>query len=159
MPERSDVIAAARRYVGTPFCHQGRSAAGMDCVGLIIAVGRAIEVGLEWPEMPYREFPPEDYVKAVLNAFLEPLGGAPVPGDIALIRWRRTANHLAIVADGDQPYSLIHAYYVMGRVVEHRADYSWQNRVESLYGFRGVASDQAELGPLSRSIGPVAGER
>lgn len=145
MPNRHDVVDAARSCLGVPFVHQGRGPDGIDCVGLIIAVGRIIGVGLLWPEMPYARFPPEDYVRAVLEAYLDPLTGSPLPGDVALIRWRRTANHLAIVADGDQPYSLIHSYYITGKVVEHRADRYWHDRVVALYGFRGVASDQAEL--------------
>lgn len=132
------MITAARQLVGTPFVHQGRTPDGIDCVGLIIAVGRVIGVGLYWPEMPYREFPPEDYVRLVLQRHLDPMGGAPQPGDIALCRWRRTANHLAIVADGDEPYSLIHAYHVEQRVVEHRADGYWQDRVVEIYSYRGV---------------------
>lgn len=138
MPSRSDVIAAARSCLGLPFAHQGRGPGGIDCVGLIIVTGRIIGVGLHWPEMPYQRFPPEDYVRAVLKEYLVPLRGSPEPGDVALLRWRRTANHLAVVADGDRPYSLIHAYYVAARVVEHRADRFWHDRVVGLYGFRGV---------------------
>lgn len=31
----SDIIAAARFYLGVPFRHQGRSARGLDCLGLL----------------------------------------------------------------------------------------------------------------------------
>jgi cell wall-associated NlpC family hydrolase len=138
MPNRREAVRAARRLVGSPFVHQGRSADGIDCVGLIIAVARALGLGLNWPEMPYREFPPEDYVRGVLDSYLNTRLFPPEAGDVALIRWRRTANHLAIIGDGDEPYTLIHAYYVMGRVVEHRADPDWQNRIVALYTFRGI---------------------
>jgi cell wall-associated NlpC family hydrolase len=138
MPSRRDVIDAARSLIGAPFRHQGRTSEGIDCVGLIIATAKRVGIGLNWPEMPYQRFPAEDYVRAVLERYLDPMRGSPVPGDVALIRWRRSANHLAIIADGDQPYSLIHAYYVTGRVVEHRADRYWHDRVVSLYSFRGV---------------------
>jgi cell wall-associated NlpC family hydrolase len=151
MLSRSDVTAAARGLIGTPFRHQGRNADGIDCVGLIIATARRIGLGLNWPDMPYQRFPPEDYVRAVLDRYLDgPLTGPPQPGDVALIRWRRNANHLAIVGDGAEPYSLIHAYYVTGRVVEHRADESWRDRIVSRYRFRDVA--------LSRDTVPLAGE-
>lgn len=139
MPSRrSDVVRAARALVGAPFRHQGRDPAGIDCVGVVIAVGRALGVGLDWPEMPYQRFPPEDYVRMVLERYLVPLRGEPEAGDVALIRWRRTANHLAIVSDGADPFGLIHAYYVTGRVVEHRADTHWRDRIVSLYGFKGI---------------------
>jgi cell wall-associated NlpC family hydrolase len=138
MPSRSDVIGAARQHLGVAFRHQGRGAAGIDCVGLIIAVGRAIGVGLDWPELPYQRFPPESSVRAVLNTYLDPLKGDPEPGDVALLRWRRTANHLAIIGDGDQPFTLIHAYQGQDRVVEHRADRLWRDRVVGCWIYRGV---------------------
>lgn len=137
---RNDVVAAARRYMGTPFRHTGRSADGIDCIGLIILVGRAIKANLDWPEMPYQRFPPEDYVRAVLDTYLDPLRGTPEPGDVALIRWRRCANHLAIIGDGDRPFTLIHAYYVPGRVVEHRADERWIDRIAGTWTFRGIGA-------------------
>lgn len=141
MPSRrSDVLEAARGLLGAPFRHQGRDRSGIDCIGLIIAVGRAIGVGDRWPELPYHRFPPEAFVREILGCYLEPLGGAPEPGDVALIRWRRTANHLAIVTDGSDPFGLLHAYYVTGTVVEHRADHHWRDRIVALYGYRGIAN-------------------
>jgi len=138
MPNRLEVVRAARRLIGVPFRHQGRTVEGIDCVGLLIHVARSLDIAHGWPEMPYAKFPPADYVRGVLDRYLNELSYPPEAGDIALIRWRRTANHLAIVGDGDKPYTLIHAYYVMGRVVEHRADPDWQDRIVALYSFRGV---------------------
>ena len=41
MPTRSDVVAAARGYLGTPYHHQGASrGAGCDCLGLVRGVWR-----------------------------------------------------------------------------------------------------------------------
>lgn len=45
MLEREDIIAEARRWIGTPWRHQGRSRSGVDCVGLVVLVAR--NVGLE----------------------------------------------------------------------------------------------------------------
>ncbi|HEX9768447.1 MAG TPA: NlpC/P60 family protein [Kiloniellales bacterium] len=44
MTTRSDVIAAARAYVGRPFRWGGRSARGLDCVGLPLMVARDLKV-------------------------------------------------------------------------------------------------------------------
>lgn len=132
------MVAAARGLLGVPWRHQGRDRDGVDCVGLVMAVGRAIGEGNDWPELPYVTFPPEQQVRAVLDTYLCRLGGEPEPGDVALIRWRRTANHLAIVTDGAEPYGLLHAYRMIGRVCEHRADDYWRDRIVALYGFRSV---------------------
>lgn len=45
MLERDDIITEARRWIGTPWRHQGRSRAGVDCVGLVVMVAR--NLGLE----------------------------------------------------------------------------------------------------------------
>jgi cell wall-associated NlpC family hydrolase len=131
-------VAAARGWLDCPWRHQGRSRDGIDCVGLVIAVGRAIGEGADWLEQPYQTFPPEHQVRAVLDAHLTRLGGEPEPGDVALLRWRRTPNHLAIVTDGAEPFALLHAYRMIGRVCEHRADSYWRERIVATYAFRSV---------------------
>jgi len=139
MPNRrSDVVTAARSFLAVPWRHQGRDRDGLDCVGLVIMVARAIGEGADWLEQPYATFPSERHVRAVLDAHLTPLRGAPEPGDIALIRWRRTANHLAFVTDGGQPFGLLHSYRAMGKVSEHRADSYWRDRIAATYSFRSV---------------------
>jgi cell wall-associated NlpC family hydrolase len=40
MPGRTDIVAAARTYLGVPWRHQGRTRAGLDCAGLIVMVAR-----------------------------------------------------------------------------------------------------------------------
>ncbi|MDF2367502.1 hypothetical protein [Sneathiella sp.] len=45
MVERREIITEARRWIGTPWRHQGRSRSGVDCVGLVVLVARAL--GLE----------------------------------------------------------------------------------------------------------------
>jgi NlpC/P60 family putative phage cell wall peptidase len=139
MPGRSDVVAEARTWIGTSFQHQGRlRGVGVDCVGLVIGVARALGLADGWREQPYRKFPSEDFTRAVLGAHLVPVDGAPRLGDVALIRWRNTANHMAVIGDAAAPFSLVHAYYVPGRVVEHRADTDWCSRIVALYRYRGL---------------------
>jgi len=38
MVTRPEIVAAARGWIGVPWRHQGRSRAGVDCVGLIVVV-------------------------------------------------------------------------------------------------------------------------
>lgn len=108
---------------------------GVDCVGLVIGVARGLGVADGWREQPYRTFPDEAFVRRILDAHLDPVRGEPRAGDVALIRWRRTANHLAIIGDAG---TLIHAYYLPARVVEHRADEDWCARTVAHYRFRGL---------------------
>lgn len=139
MPARHEVVTAARSWLGVPWLPFGRSSDGIDCIGLIIMVGRQLGEGADWLEEPYARFPTERQVRGVLERHLNPLQGNPEPGDIALIRWRRTANHLAFVTDGHEPFGLLHAYATVGRVCEHRCDQFWRDRIAALYTFRSVS--------------------
>ncbi|MFZ4541775.1 MAG: hypothetical protein ACOYNL_08220 [Rickettsiales bacterium] len=38
MTSAGDVTACARRFVGMRFAHQGRTVAGLDCLGLVMLV-------------------------------------------------------------------------------------------------------------------------
>jgi cell wall-associated NlpC family hydrolase len=102
----------------------------------VIGVARGLGLADGWREQPYRRFPDEGLVRGVLSQHLDPASGVAQAGDIVLVRWRKTANHLAIV---DPAGTLIHAYYVPGRVVEHRADAEWCNRIVALYRYRGLS--------------------
>jgi cell wall-associated NlpC family hydrolase len=38
------IVAAARAWLGVPWRHQGRTCQGIDCAGLVVLVGRALEI-------------------------------------------------------------------------------------------------------------------
>ena len=46
---RREIIMAARAWIGTPYKHQGRGRAGLDCVGLMIEVGDAVGYHVDAP--------------------------------------------------------------------------------------------------------------
>ena len=56
------------------------------------------------------------------------------PGDVVLLAWRRLMPaHAAILGDGPNGLSLIHADGQVGRVVEHRLDREWWGRIVCAY--------------------------
>lgn len=137
--ERQAFIAHARSHVDarTIWRHQGRSARGLDCGGLIAvslaSAGRTVVDALAYGRRPYRK---------MLEATLEANFGAPVPkdflaaGDIALMRFSESqqCSHVGIVADHPVGgLSLIHAFAQVRRVVEHRIDAEWMNNIAEVY--------------------------
>lgn len=137
---RADIIAEARRWLGTPFQHQGRMrGVGCDCLGLVAGVALALGYIDQQPPADYGRRPDGRRLAAALDTYLTCKQGAPEPGDIVLMTWRINPMHVAIVGDSVSPFSLIHAASEFGRVVEHGADANWQRRILAVYEFKGVA--------------------
>jgi len=118
---RREIVAAARRWLGTPYRHQASCrGAGADCLGLVRGVWREV-IGPE-PEAAPAYTP--DWDEAVgaevllggAQRLLLPAGPGPVrAGEVLVFRMRAgaVAKHLAI-AGGAQ--SMIHAYSGRGVV-------------------------------------------
>jgi cell wall-associated NlpC family hydrolase len=130
---RQAVVATARGYIGTPFRHQGRGDA-LDCVGLAFQVARDLGLAPE-DRAAYGRQPHGLELKRELDARLPSIAkDAMQPGDVVLLAWRRLMPaHAAILGDGPDGLSLIHADGQVGRVVEHRLDREWRGRIVCAY--------------------------
>jgi cell wall-associated NlpC family hydrolase len=140
---RKDIYLAAREWVGTPFRHQGRTKNGIDCLGLIWVVGRAVGVELSLPN---------DYSSAPSGQAL--LAGAKdrmeMPerqgfdrvtiGDV-VISWGwqdGIPQHFSIVGELYGRPSMIHAFERAGGVVEHGVQPIWKKRYVGTFCFPGT---------------------
>jgi len=135
---REQIVAEARRWLGTPFHHQGRLlGAGVDCVGVVIGVGRALGL-TQFDTTDYGRLPVPDRMLGQLSANLVPVAVGEIGlGDILWMRIDRDPQHLAIVS-GVAPRQIVHAYEGVGRCVEHGLDGKWQRRVVRAWRFAGV---------------------
>lgn len=151
-PNTDAVVAEARTWTGTPYRHQ-HSAKGVavDCVGLIIGVGMALDILPDWsPEAwaeheSYSRAPNPEHMGRAIRQFMEPIDLDPAelapPGSVAFMAWRANLPmHLGIIGrmDDGRP-TLIHAFEYVGRVVEHGFDQEWPGRVESWWKFPGLS--------------------
>ena len=134
------LVVSARKYLGVPFLHQGRSKRGLDCAGLpklsYADLGTVLPDVRGYGREPFRG----RLMQAIIDAFGEPFSTSPdadlQPGDIAVFRFRDEPHHIAIV--GDSPYgslTLIHADSSPGcrKVVEHRLDDWWRERLVAAF--------------------------
>lgn len=136
MIERTDIVRAARKYLGTPFHHQGRlRGIGVDCVGLLVGVAQ--DCGIEHVDsMAYNKRPDGKTLQREIEKSCTriPLTEAMI-GDILLFRFLGEATHVGIMSDK----GMIHTYQGVGRVVEHGLRPPWTNRLCGAYRFKGVA--------------------
>ena len=121
------LVAAARRYMGVPFRHRGRTAKGVDCVGLGIAAYR--DCGVELPDFRLYGPEPQDatLVNRIADALGEPVKVKPVHeadlqvGDVIVLCFYRDPHHVAIVTDYPlRGFAMIHADGHNRKVIEHR---------------------------------------
>lgn len=142
---REDVVAAARRWIGTPYCHQAaRRGAGSDCLGLVRGVWRELygvepepvpPYSMDWSE-PQRE---ERLWAAARRHLVERTTAELCPGSVILMRMRAgaVAKHLGIVTVGGAAPRFVHAYSGHG-VIESPLGAPWRRRIVACFDFQGV---------------------
>lgn len=148
MATRGDIVAEARRWIGTPYLHQAHlRGVGTDCGGLVAGV--AVAVGLVparwWAETfepsfgGYGRQPALDSLSRICDTFADRTDSRARPGDFLLMRFDGEPTHLAIVADYRHGgLSVIHALSRLGEVAEHRLAVGWARRVVRVYRYRGI---------------------
>jgi NlpC/P60 family putative phage cell wall peptidase len=139
---RSDIVRAARAWIGTPYAHQCSTlGAGCDCLGLVRGVWRAC-VGPEREEIgPYTpdwaEASGEERLAQAAFRHLAPVAvDAFGPGDVLLFRWRdgAPAKHCAIASS---PASMIHAHDG-ACVCEVAISPFWRRRIAYAFAFPNI---------------------
>lgn len=145
MTQANNIVTQARTWLGTPFHHQARlKGKGCDCLGLIIGV--VDELGLVdsrgqplagYDEVSYSKEPDGAYLTQKLTALLDeaPLAEASA-GDLALFTVRDNPQHLAFLTDYEGGLGMIHCYAQARRVVEHRLDEDWKQRLVKVFRWR-----------------------
>lgn len=134
----AQMIAAARRCLGTPFHHQGRQPRfGIDCIGLIVVALRA--AGMQVND--YSDYSRRPDGKSLIAALTEH-GAQPVskiePGDILLFRYDNQPQHVALATEPDR---MIHSFAVAGQVVETPIGDYWRRRLNGIYRFSQIKEE------------------
>ena len=146
MIDTSEIVAAARDWIGTPYRHQHSvKGSGTDCLGLIRGVYREM-VGPE-PETPPNYSPSwgeGDRREVLLTAAQRYLvvvddwsSDTVAPGDILIFRMKRggIAKHCGIVTSSTH---MIHAYQGADRVMESALVPYWRTRIAGVFRYPGA---------------------
>lgn len=133
--------------MGTPYVHQHRTlGVGVDCIGLIWAVGEAVGVLSVDPAkvkrfLGYTRMPNPRRMREALETFFVPVTAEYEPGDVAWLAWDRdhaVPQHTAILGEHRQRPTLIHAFAPAGKCVEHGFTGEWPQLVTSWWRYPGL---------------------
>lgn len=136
---RDQIIAEARTWLKTPWHHQGRiKGVGVDCAYFLIEVYSA--VGLI-NIFDLGEYPPDWHMHRdeprflnYLKEYTDPVED-PLPGDIAMFNFGRTAAHGSIVIEWPV---IIHAYKDERMVVMSDSSRALAHRFAGVYRVKGL---------------------
>jgi cell wall-associated NlpC family hydrolase len=125
----AEVIAEARRWIGTPWHHQARLRdVGVDCGGLIVCAAQALGLPVTDHPAGYGRLPDgvalRAHIESQCTRLLQPELGA-----VVLMRWAVHPQHVGLVGTLPGGWSLIHAWAGVRAVVEHLMDAEWQGRI------------------------------
>ena len=133
---RDDVVAVARRWIGTPYQHQAScEGAGADCLGLVRGIWR--EVCGEEPQLvpaytpDWSEAAKDERLLAAIGQYFHAVSDGAQVGDVLVFRLRAVAKHLGIVSTSGE---IIHAYSGRG-VVETPLSPAWERRIAGIFRF------------------------
>lgn len=116
---RAQVVAEARKWIGTPWRHQGRNVHGIDCVGLVVVVCKGLGIS-SYDDTGYGRDPdPHKFLPHFQK------GGAVridpkimQPGDLIIFRQSAFPCHSGIVSEKQGTLHVIHAHMLRRKVVE-----------------------------------------
>jgi cell wall-associated NlpC family hydrolase len=142
MTTSEQLVRVARGFLGVRFAHQGRSDAGLDCLGLLLLTARHAGVTLNGfcpstlDARDYGTRPDSAYLQAMLMQHLVVVKPADMQvADILLLHIGGRPQHLAMVSDYPQlgAFGMIHAYALARKVIEHRLDEAWQCEIAGVF--------------------------
>jgi len=149
MTTREQVAAKARSLLGTPFAHQGKTpGVALDCIGSVAVVALEFEdlapAARAWLADPeFRGYTPQPNVRKLLKAthkYMDPISKAAAGlADVLLFKFFDEPMHFGIISAVKPRRLVVHAYSMVGRVVENGIDDTWRARIVEAYRFKGLA--------------------
>lgn len=144
MLRRSDIVAVARSWIGTPYHHQASAKGiGTDCLGLVRGVYREL-YGVEAEQPPAyssdwaEALGTETLLEAASRHLVAKSREQAEPGDIVVFRMRceARAKHVAVITGGEQ---MVHAAEAIG-TREVALTTWWRRRIAGVFAFPNIES-------------------
>ena len=143
MITQNDIVDYARTWLGTRWVHQGRSAQGIDCAGLLIKV--AEQFSLPHADMQgYRRDPGRAFLQHVRDHTLPVKPRSPIHGAVGIFHDTTMPCHTGIFAVDSKTgvVTVIHSESFPKRRVHEQfyseGNLSLESRLVDIRKFRGV---------------------
>ncbi len=131
-----DIVVEARKFLGVPFLHQGRTEHGLDCVGLVVVVANRLGISgrdfVAYGRRPNGLQFVREFVKAGLTRL--PVSNR-LPGHLIIIPETTYPCHVGIITG---EFSIIHAHAPDKKVVETTLTDDWLKKSFGCMKWSGV---------------------
>jgi len=115
---RKDFYEEARKWVGAPWKHQGRTMRGLDCGGLLIMTAK--NLGL--PHEDLENYPRDPTATSVLDHLSKMLTKSfkneIIPGQVGIFREGAYPCHVGIFSEKDSHLHIIHSLIKRRKTIE-----------------------------------------
>jgi cell wall-associated NlpC family hydrolase len=141
---RRDIVTEARKWIGTPYLHQGRGRKGIDCVGLLIEVAAGMGHPVDAPSA-YSSMPQGWQLLKPCDAQLwkPERQHALRIGDLAVFwGWNKAEpQHFAFIGENGSQLTIIHSFSKYKTVVEQSWNRLWSEKFHCLYNLPGTEDE------------------
>ena len=138
---RDTLIATARSFVGTPFRHQGRSAQGVDCVGLLICIARTLDLPQDDVTGYTRRAEGMGFLEHFRGQLVEIALSAAGPADVLVFVETVYPCHTGLLSERHGTPHLIHAHAPRRKVIEEPYLGVWPARARFAFRFPQLIED------------------
>jgi cell wall-associated NlpC family hydrolase len=136
MRNSDDIIAAARRWIGVKWKHQGRTRSGIDCLGLVVLVAQELDIA----NVDQKTYSPRPDGSSLVRRFNEEMDEVSLtvmrPGDVILFADSAYPCHVAFVSEKHGQLHIIHAHATRRQVLEERYAFEWPVKARKAFRFR-----------------------
>lgn len=141
MELKDRIVEVAKTFQGAEWVHQGRSMTRMDCAGLIVNVGRVLDLlPADFVDYTnYRRHPDGFRFKQMFEKYAVPINrGQMQNGDILIFGEGRYGYHCGILFIKNETLYMVHSYYERGKVVIEEITPKWRKVLKNVYRYQGV---------------------
>lgn len=129
------IVTEARGWLGVPWRHQGRSRGGVDCVGLLVAVARALDL----PHHDSTAYSRRPEGHGFVQHFRDHLTSISIPdaqpGDVLLFAEPAYPCHCGLRTTLRGVPHLLHAHALRRRVIEEPYAGEWPDKARFAFRF------------------------